>query len=187
MLSKESKMRVLENFYALDYVFFGQPLKEVSNCCPLIKEDYLSIKGAFLSVFIEMLKLVEHSPEPLDVQVRTPQLLEMAREDAASAREAAERVVTTEKARNDIKYELKEMIEENQKVDVPTLVEALIREKAFRLAVDNLMVARILSESLNMKALNTFEGRIVEDSYKVLRDNLCETANLILETDEQTS
>ena len=61
----------------------------------------------------------------------------------------------------------------------------MIREKAFSLAVDNLLIARVLSESLNMKALNTFEGRIVEDSYKVLRDNLCETANLILDNDEQ--
>ena len=184
MLSKESKMRVLENFYGLDYVFFGQPLKEVANCCPLIKEDYLSIKGALLSVFIEMLKLVEHAPDPIQEKVRTPQLLEMAKDGAISAREAAERVVTTEKARQDIKYELKEMVEENQTVDVPALVEAMIREKAFSLAVDNLLIARILNESLNMKALNTFEGRIVEDSYKVLRDNLCETANLILESDE---
>jgi len=185
MLSKESKMRVLENFYGLDYVFFGQPLTEVVSCCPLVKEDYLSIKGALLSVFIEMLKLVDHSPEPSSHQVKTPELLEMAKEGAKSARESAERVVTTEKARKDIKFELKEIVEENQNVDVPALVEAMIREKAFSLAVDNLLIARVLSESLNMKALNTFEGRIVEDSYKVLRDNLCETANLILDNDEQ--
>ena len=60
MLSKESKIRVLENFYAIDYIFFGKPLKKVTSCCPLIKEDYLSIKGALMSVFIEMAKMVEH-------------------------------------------------------------------------------------------------------------------------------
>jgi hypothetical protein len=184
MLLKESKIRVLENFYGLDYIFFGQQLKEVTNCCPLIKEDYLSIKGALLSVFVEMLKLVEHSPNPVEGEVRTPQLLEMARDGAKNARAAAERVVTTEKARQDIKLELRQIVEEGDKVDVPALVELMIREKAFRLAIDNLLVARILSESLNMNALNTFEGRIVEDSYKVLRDNLCETANLILENDD---
>lgn len=184
MLSKESKIRVLENFYGLDYVFFGEPLKEVESCCPLIKEDYLSVKGALLSVFVEMLKLVDHSPDPINVKVQTGQLHEMSRYYAKSAREAAQRVVTTEKARQDIKLELREMIEEGDHVDVPALVEAMIREKAFRLAVDNLLVARILSESQDMNALNTFEGRIVEDSYKVLRDNLCETANLILDNDE---
>jgi len=184
MLSKESKIRVLENFYGLDYVFFGQPLTEVASCCPLIKEDYLSVKGALLSVFVEMLKLIEHTPEEIKVQVRKSQLHEVAKFYAKSAREAAERVVTTEKARQDIKLELRQMIEEGESVDVPALVEAMIREKAFRLAVDNLLVARVLGESLDMNALNSFEGRIVEDSYKVLRDNLCETANLILDNDE---
>jgi len=46
MLSTESKIRVLENFYALDYVFFGKPVQEVEFCCPLVKEEYLSVKGA---------------------------------------------------------------------------------------------------------------------------------------------
>lgn len=184
MLSKESKIRVLENFYALDYVFFGEPLREVQSCCPLIKEDYLSVKGALLSVFIEMLKLVDHNPDPFEGQVQTEQLREMAKDSAASAREAAQKVVMTEKARNDIKGELREALEDQSEVDIPALVEDKIREKAFNLAVDNLLVARILPESLDMNSLNKFEGKIIEDSYKVLRDNLCETANLILDSDE---
>lgn len=184
MLSKESKIRVLENFYGLDYIFFGQRLTEFESCCPLIKEDYLSVKGALLSVFIEMLKLVDHNPDPIEGQVGTAQLLEIAKNNAISAREASQRVVTTEKARNDIKAELRQSIEEGTEVDIPRLVEERIREKAFGLAVDNLLVARILPESLDMNALNKFEGKIIEDSYKILRDNLCETANLILESDE---
>ena len=74
MLLKESKIRVLENFYGLDYVFFGKPLTRVESCCPLIKEDYLSVKGALLSVFVEMLKLVDHQPPTVEGQVRTPEL-----------------------------------------------------------------------------------------------------------------
>jgi hypothetical protein len=184
MLSKESKIRVLENFYAIDYVFFGEGLREVATCCPLIKEDYLSVKGALLSVLIEMLKLVDHSPEPFKGHVQTEQLQEMAKGSAKSAREAAQKVVMTEKARNDIKAELRESLEESNEVNIPALVEEKIREKAFNLAVDNLLVARILPESLDMNSLNKFEGKIIEDSYKVLRDNLSETANLILDSDE---
>jgi hypothetical protein len=131
-----------------------------------------------------MLKLVEHTPAITEGQIRTPDLLVMAKESARSAREASRKVVTTEKARNDIKAELRQSIEEGESVDIATLVEETIREKAFRLAVDNLLVARILSESENMNALNEFEGKIVEDSYKILRDNLCETASLILDSDE---
>jgi hypothetical protein len=184
MLTKESKLRVLENFYGLDYVFFGKPLKKVDSCCPLIKEDYLSIKGALMSVFIEMLKMTDHNPKPLEEKMSTGMLLTRARGFAKSAREAASKVVKTERARNDIKRELKVTIKEGEDHDIPSLIENTIREKAFRLAVDNLLIANMLNEAKNVNVLNEFAGKIVEDSYKILRDNLCETANLILDNDE---
>jgi len=184
MLSKESKIRVLENFYALDYVFFGKPLKKVDSCCPLVKEDYLSIKGALMSVYVEMLKMTEHNPDAIEERASSKLLLNNARVAAKSAREAASQVVKTERARADIKQELKLSIQEGEDVDIPNLIEYKIREKAFRLAVDNVMVARMLTEAANVYALNEWSGKIVEDSYKILRDNLCETANLILDSDE---
>lgn len=183
MLTKESKIRVLENFYALDYIFFGKPLKKVDSCCPLIKEDYLSIKGALLSVFIEMIKMTNHNPETLEERMSSKLLLSHARTYAKDAREAASLVVKTERARNDIKRELKVSIKEGENHDIPSLIENAIIEKSFRLAVDNLIIANMLNESENVNALNEWTGKIVEDSYKILRDNLCETANLILDSD----
>ena len=53
-LKKESKIRVLENFYSLDYVLFGKPVSKVDICCPVFVEEYLSIKGALMSLVIEM-------------------------------------------------------------------------------------------------------------------------------------
>jgi hypothetical protein len=111
-------------------------------------------------------------------------LLQQARTFAKSAREAASVVVKTERARNDIKRELKSIIKEGQDLDIPTLIENAIREKAFRLAVDNLLIANMLNEAKDVNALNEWSGKIVEDSYKILRDNLCETANLILDSDD---
>jgi len=184
MLSKESKIRVLENFYALDYVFFGKPLREVESCCPLIKEDYLSIKGALMSVFIEMVKLAEHQPEKIQESLNSKVLLKSARTAAKSAREAASLVVKTERARADIKRELREEVDKSESPNISDLIETKIREKAFRLAVDNLLVARLLNESKNPEALNDWTGKVIEDSYKILRDNLCETANLILDSDD---
>lgn len=181
MLSKESKIRVLENFYALDYIFFGKPVSKYENCCPIMKEDYLSVKGALMSVFIEMLKLVDHQPKPLKEDVNSKHLINFAKGSAKIARENCQRIVQTEKARNDIKAEIKEALSENKKLNPAQLAEEKIREKAFRLAVDNLLVARTLSESKNYKSLNEWEGRIIEDSYKLLRDGLCESAMLILD------
>lgn len=185
MLSKESKIRVLENFYAVDYVFFGKPVAKVPNCCPIVKEEYVSIKGALMSVFIEMLRLMEHTPETIEEKVNSKRLTEMAKIAAKNSRYASQKIVTTEAARKDIKAELKQVISEDKGADITRVVEQKIREKAFRLAIDNLLVARALNEAENLQAMNEWTGKIVEDSYKILRDNLCETAMMILD-DEST-
>ena len=184
MLLKESKIKVLEGFYGIDYSLFGKPLKNVVNCCPVIKEEYVSIKGALLSVYIEMLKLMKHQPANLEEKLSMKALRENARQIATSAREAARKVVTTEKARADIKQELKEALAEDKKLDITALVEAKIREKAFRLAVDNILVATALREATDLDSMKSWEGEIIEDSYKILRDSLCETAMMILDNDE---
>jgi hypothetical protein len=189
MLSKESKIRVLENFYALDYVFFGKPVSQVDMCCPLVKEEYLSVKGALMSVFIEMLKLVDHMPDSIGGSIDGRALKQNARGAAAIARENSQKIVSSQKARTAIKGMLKETLQEDPKVNVSELVEKTIRSKAFGLAVDNLLIARSLKESKAYKNLDEWEGRIVEDSYKILRDNLVESAYMILydETDDTES
>jgi hypothetical protein len=185
MLSKESKIRVLENFYALDYVFFGKPVNQVDMCCPLVKEEYLSVKGALMSVYVEMLKLVQHAPKAIEEKVDSKSLMKLARKSATIARENSQKIVTSTKARANIKDTLKEALKENAKADVSAIVEKTIRTKAFGLAVDNLLVARSLKEAKKFKSLNEWEGQIVEDSYKILRDNLVEAAYMILyDTDD---
>ena len=62
-LKKESKIRVLENFYSLDYVLFGKPVSKVDTCCPVFVEEYLSVKGALLSTVVEMYNLINYSPK----------------------------------------------------------------------------------------------------------------------------
>lgn len=181
MLSKESKIRVLENFYALDYLFYGKPISKMESCCPLLEEEYLSVKGALMSVFIEMLKIVEHSPAKIEEKLVTEDIHKLARESARRARKNCQQIVTTEKARNDIKNEVRSAVREGK--DVTSLIQEKVREKAFRLAVDNLLIARTVNESKNLNTLNDWEGKIIEDSYKILRDGLCEAAILIL-TDE---
>lgn len=184
MLSKESKIKVLENFYALDYIFFGKPLKKFESCCPAVRQEYLSVKGALMSIIVEMLKLIEHSPEKLTERIKTDGLLKNAREGAKLARENSKRIVSSKRSRDNIKAELREAIRENKDVDISKEVEQKIREKAFCLAADNLLIARLISESKNYKNLNDWSGRILEDSYKILRDSLVESAVIILRNEE---
>jgi hypothetical protein len=109
----------------------------------------------------------------------------MAKESAKNARHASQRVVTTEQARADIKVEIREALDADKDVDVTKLVESKIREKAFRLGVDNILVARALQEATTLDEMNEWTGKIVEDSYKILRDNLCELAMMILSDDTE--
>lgn len=185
MLSKETKIKVLEAFYGIDYAIFGKPIKKAVNCCPVIKEEYISIKGALLSVYIEMLKLMEHQPKEFKKKIAMKEMVSNAKHSAKMARAAAKKVVSTERARADIKVELKEALAEDKKLDITSLVETKIREKAFRLAIDNILVAQALQEATNLEAMKSWEGEIIEDSYKILRDSLCETAMMILD-DEQS-
>jgi len=185
MLSKESKIRVLENFYALDYVFFGKSVNKVDSCCPLVKEEYLSIKGALMSVFVEMLKLVDHTPDIIDEFVDSSDLIMNAKNSARIARENSKRIVTTPKSRANIKESLKDMLKQDRNIDISVAIEEKIRQKAFALAVDNLLLARVVSESVNFQNLNEWEGSIIEDSYKILRTNLIESAYDIIETVEE--
>jgi len=184
MLSKESKMRVLENFYTLDYIFFGKPIVRLEACCPVLKEEYISVKGALMSVYIEMLKMINHSPNHISERVNKKALMRFARENAKHGRVNAARLIKTEQAKKDIKLEVKQALQENKKVNVSELTTTKIREKAFRLATDNVLVARAITESDDFSALNDIEGQIVENAYKVLRDGVCEAAMLLLDKND---
>lgn len=181
MLSKESKIRVLENFYSLDYIFFGKPLKKVESCCLGLVEEYINVKGALLAIMVEMYKLVEHSPKPLTEKISTKVFTANAKRYAKYARESAQKIVTTEKAKQNIKEQLKRNLSENKNVNVPKLVEGLIREKAFKLAVDHLLIARTIAESKGVSKMNEWTGKLLEDSYKILRDSVVESALTILD------
>jgi hypothetical protein len=183
-LSKESKVRVLETFYALDYLFFGKPVSEIGMCCPIFQEEFSTVKGALLSVVIEMLRMMKHAPKPISEAVTSKTLVEMAKKSAKIARENCKRLVATEKGKAEVKAMIQETlskVSKKDKVNMESLVQRKIREKSFALGVDNLVIARNLLESKDLRALNSWKGKISEDAYKTLRDNLVECAISILE------
>ncbi len=182
-LSKESKIRILENFYALDYVFFGKPVLESTVCCPFFIQEYLSVKGAILSVMVEMFRLIDHTPPVINEKVNTKILKKMAVESAKSARETCKKLVVTEKGKEDVKNMVKDALNESKDAGtkMDEVVQKKIREKAFSLAVDNLLIARTITEGKKYTKLNEWEGKILEDAYKILRDQLVECALNIVE------
>lgn len=186
MLQKESKIRVLENFYGLDYVFFGKPVQQMKKCCESLTEDYMSVKGAFMSLVIEMYDIIDHQPKVIAEKLNTKALRRLAKESARLARQNAKKLVESPQGRADIKQQLKESLEENSDLNIDDEVRESIRKKAFGLAVDNMLLNRAFRESKEVKKLNEWDGQIVEDAYKVLRDNLVESALFIIEANELT-
>lgn len=184
-IKKESKIRILENFYSLDYVLFGKPISKVDMCCPVFAEEYLSVKGALMSLVVEMYKLIKHSPKTITEKVEVKDLLKMAKESAVVARDNSKKLVTSKKGRDDVKTQLRESILNTKKgLNIEKLVQEKIRTKAYSLAVDNLLIGRAITESKKFDKLNTWNGRIIEDAYKILRDNLVESAMNIIENSE---
>ena len=182
MLLKESKLRVIENFYGIDYVLFGKPVSEMKACCPLLKEEYIASKGALLSVFIEMMRYAQHQPKKINEYVDSVKLIDKAKRSSKLVREYVSKLVKTPKARVDIKRAVVESLKEDKTLDIVSLTEDKIREKAFNLALDTLLVARILKESAVIENFNDISGRILEDSYKILRDSLTAIAMEIIKT-----
>ena len=45
-MTKENKIRVLENFQTIDRLLFGKPASKLIGCCPALLTEYVSTKGA---------------------------------------------------------------------------------------------------------------------------------------------
>ena len=189
MLGKNEKIRVLENFYAIDFTLFGKSVTKMKSCCPAIIEDYINTKGALMSIMIEMYNLIGHKATPLHENVTSKVLIKRAKTSARIARENCRKLVVTNKGRRDVKQLVREELSRNSHNNVEDIVREQIRTKAFSLAIDNLLIARTLSESsaIQVKRMNKWEGKIVEDAYKILRDNLVLSAIDILNINEITN
>jgi len=184
-LNKSAKIKLLENFYGLDFVLFGKPVKEVEVCCPVLVTEYLTVKGALLSTLIEMYQLIEYTPKEISEKVDTEKLMIGSSRVAEWARSQAKSLLTMKRGKNYIKEQVSKAVQENpkEKKDIEKITEAKIREQAYSLAIDTLLIARTIVESKKYSKLNEWKGKILEDAYRILRDNLIECAISMMDND----
>ena len=177
-LTKAAKIKLLENFYGLDYILFEKPVKEVEVCCPVLVTEYLSVKGALLSTLIEIYRLVEYSPKEISEKVDTKKLMESSFKVAEWARKKAKDLLMGKRGRNYVKEQITKALESDpsKKKDIELVTEEKIKEQAYSFAIDTMLVARMLAESKGYSKMNDWKGKILEDAYKILRDNLIECA-----------
>ncbi len=180
---KESKIRVLENFYAIDYTLFGKPVKESKVCCPFFVEEYLSTKGALVSALVEMYKLIGHTPTNIPKVLNEGELIKMAKKTAKIAKENAKLNLSSDAGRASVKKSIRESLasSKGKKINIESEVQRELRKRAFALALDSMLVNRVLKESKSVKKLNEWEGKVIKEAYITLRNALIESALAILE------
>lgn len=179
MLTKESKIRILENFISMDYLFFGKPISEMTDDTIMAKQ-YLELKGSLCSALTEMYDTMKHHPNEFDKIIDEQDITKLAIEAAVVARKNTKSLLVSPDGKTNITESVFNTIRSNEDADVDSVVNYTIQEKAFQLGMDNMLIARSLSESENIDVLNTFEGKILEDTYKSIRDSLVETALMII-------
>lgn len=179
MISTKSKQRILENFYTIDLILLGKPLTEVKEevCCPFFIEEYLQLKGALLSTISEIYNMIGHEPRRSNKSLKEMQ--ENAIISARASKKAAKKLLMTESGTELVQTILNESMSMNKDVNPEEIIPGIIQEKAYSLALDNLLIGKTVTESKNFTSLNTWNGRVYEDSYKKLRGMLVESAIFI--------
>jgi len=186
MLKKESKIRILENFLSLDYLFFGKTIHEI-DVSTEVAQQYLELKGALCSALIEMYNFMEHNPPEIAEILTESDIEKMAIKTAITARGNVRKLLTCQEGKTNVVNTVFEAVKLNESENIDTIVNFTIQEKAFQLGLDNMLIARALNESEKIDEMNTFEGRLLEDTYKALRNSLIETALEILENKNVTT
>jgi len=187
-LNREAKFQIIQDYYALDKLIFGKHIKSIQTNESLATE-YVATKGSLLSVVIEEMKVLEFTPNNgIDLEkINAKKLSQMAESSAINSRKKAIAILSSEKGISSVKSRLREEIEDlEDNCNLREFVETGINKQALSIAIDHLLLGPVVRNSKKLDNHATWEGRIVEDSYKILRDSLVETSIDILSTNTKS-
>ena len=181
-MDNSCKLRILENFISVDYVCFGDCLKKIKPKATTTVREYLELKAALGNILGEIYELVGFHPSAPEKKIQIQDLYETARDNAVIARKNSKTILESEQGRKYLNLKVGENVEVfSENVETDKIVDYTIHEKAIQVALDNLLIARMIKESENIdKLTKSFEGSILEDAYKHIRDALIEKAIQIM-------
>lgn len=171
-MSKLAKIKVLENWYIIDSILFnGHAKKFIKEAKDF--EQYITLKGAFLSTIYEYYCHIKYVPSYGDsVPVSTKQLCESAKTSAVYARKLAANIIHKEAVKESLK---KKIIREAAKKNIKNMdkfSETVVHESFIKLSLDNALVGLALLEAADRAKKDDFSGSIFYESYKMYRDSL---------------
>jgi len=175
-MTKENKVRILENFQTIDRLLFGKPSKNLIGCCPALMLEYTNTKGALLSVIIEMMKVTNYQAPLIKKKVTSKLLTESSIFVANKIKKATKKVMIGKKMKSHLKESLMKQIKKHQISNLSEDIKQQVESKTMSVALDNLLIGRMLKESCDYSKFNKMEGRILQEAYITVRDALVECA-----------
>lgn len=183
-MNTQAKVKVLENYHALDLAIFGKSYDKVDVCCPILKEEYVRAKGALLSCMIDLYKHVELSPKSVSESITSAGIQSNAQSIAKNARENSKNRILSETSKKQIHTAIQESFttsKTKKRSDIKNIIESEIKKIGFSKIVDEVLMRTVVSEG-NAKSLKDETGAILMKAYKTLRENYIKTAINMLES-----
>ena len=181
-MKNSCKLRIVENFVSIDYICFGDLLKNLHTGSNRDIREYMELKGSLCSILSEFYNLVDFDPGMPENKIDANALYENAKANSIIARGNSKTIMESENGKKQLQLQVGKNIEEFSESDTKDIVDFTIHEKAMQIALDNLLIARMLNENEIVPKMQTFEGVILEDAYKTLRDSIVEKAIEIINT-----
>ena len=175
-MKNSCKIRIMENFVSIDYICFGDLLKQVHNKTDRNIKEYMELKGALCSILSELYNFTGFNPGMPKVKFNSTMLYEQAKSNAVIARKNSKLILESAGSKKHLQLKVGENIEQFPENDTNDTVDFTIHEKAIQIALDNLLIARSLTENDVIEKMQSFEGVMFEDAYKIIRDSLVEKA-----------
>ena len=184
-MNAQSKIKVLENYLALDLAIFGKDHNKVDVCCPILKEEYVRAKGALVSCIIDLYKHVDKTASKKLSESMTPaHVASNAAVIAKNARKNSKDRILSESTKKQISSVIQESFKNSKtkkRSDIKDIIESQIKTVGFAKIVDEILIRPVLKES-NVSSFKDSKGAIMLKAYRTLRENFVKSAMTLLES-----
>ena len=175
MKNKQLMTKVLEHWYAIDSILFNDHAKYVIKEGSMFRE-YVSLKQAMLSSLYEYYSHIQYNPEYNTPPVEVKALVESARVSALYGKKLASNIINKEDVRKALGKKIVKEARERNITDVDGFSDHIVNEKFVQISLDNILVGIPVMEAVCPKCCNDVKGQVMEDAYRMLRQNLMDLA-----------
>jgi len=165
-MNKAAKSEVLKHWFGIDQILFNGPAKNFLD--EDVLKQYLSTKGALLSNLFEVYKKIGYKPENNFKTVAD--MSQAANELAENFKNHANEILSKTSVLKLVKEEIKEL-GSTEGLTEEQVAKYVVLKRRNATALDAMLFEAFTSLP-NKDALNDWQGKVLIDAHKSLRDSL---------------